>query len=60
MSMQICRTVLATLPANLKDVHPMAIEGTLYDSKRANDKHVGKGVIHYAQKGQLYFVKTAK
>ena len=58
MSMAQFRGILATLPANLKDAHPMAIEGTLYDSKRANDKHKGNGVIHYAQKGQLYFVKT--
>jgi hypothetical protein len=58
MSMITVRAVLATLPAVTTEPHPMAIEGTLHDFKRANDKRKNGGIYHYAQKGQLYWCRT--
>jgi hypothetical protein len=62
MTMIMARTVLKGLTIDVDIKHPWAVEGNLHDFKRANDKSVGTNVVHYAQKGQLYFVyvKTQK
>jgi hypothetical protein len=57
MSMQLARTVLASLSSNVDVPHPMAKEGTLHDYKRANDKKRGRMIVHYAAKGQVFFVQ---
>lgn len=58
MSMITVRAVLATLPAVTTEPHPMAVEGTLHDFKRANDKTKNGHFYHYAQKGQLFWCHT--
>jgi penicillin V acylase-like amidase (Ntn superfamily) len=60
MSMQNARTVLNSLSPNVDIPHPMAVEGTLHDYKRANDKKRGRMIVHYAAKGQVFFVKLDK
>lgn len=55
--MQVARSVLNTMSANVDVPHPQAIEGSLYDYKRANDKKRGRMIVHYAAKGQIYYVK---
>lgn len=57
-SMKTPRTIIATLPADLDEPHPQAVEGTAHDFKRANDKHYGGKMNHYAQKGQLFYVPS--
>jgi hypothetical protein len=52
------RKVLISLPGNNNEVHPMAKEGTLHDFIRASDKSFGDSVQTYAQKGELFYVKT--
>jgi hypothetical protein len=58
MSMITIRAVLATLPATTIEPHPMAVEGTLYDFKRANDKTKNGNIYHYAQRGQLFWCRS--
>jgi hypothetical protein len=57
-TMKLPRTIIATLPAGLDDAHPQAVAGTAHDFKRANDKHYGGKMNHYAQKGQLFYVES--
>lgn len=58
MSLKLARTILATLPVVATEPHPMAVEGTLHDFKRANDKTKNGKFYHYAQKGQLFWCKA--
>jgi hypothetical protein len=54
--MTTARRILASIPVNCGDIHPMASEGNMHDYIRASDKKPGKSVHHYAQRGGLFYV----
>lgn len=58
MTMQNARLILNSISSDCPENHPLAVEGTMHDFLRANDKVPGKFVQHYAQKGVLYYVKS--
>jgi len=58
MTMHNARLILNSIDVSCPEQHPLAVEGTMHDFLRANDKVPGQFVQHYAQKGVLYYVKS--